>query len=240
MKKHLYFVAIPFLVFSFFCFCGCGSSKRQVLAANESQVKLRSMQSRLFDTTDKIKTLRTAMATLQDLGFVIDKADDVIGSISATKLDHYSVRITVSVRQHGDTQMLVRANAQYNLKAIEDPEPYQQFFDAFAKAMFLTAHHVGAEVAPGATVAAFDDQENRKEEEAKVATLAEAQGQEGSSKAETEVGVVARPEESTAHPENEIIPCANCGEQIGKLQLRFDYQGKTVCMGCYAKLVGQK
>lgn len=122
--------------------CGCESSKSQVLAAEESQVKLRSMQSRRFDTTDKIKTLRTAMATLQDLGFVIDKADDVLGTVSATKLDRYAVRITVSVHPYGETQMLVRANAQYNLKAIEDPEPYQQFFDAFEKAMFLTAHNV--------------------------------------------------------------------------------------------------
>jgi hypothetical protein len=124
------------------CLCGCESSRSQVLAAQESQVKLRSMQSRRFDTTDKIKTLRTAMATLQDLGFVIDKADDVLGTVSATKLDRYAVRITVSVRPYGETQMLVRANAQYNLKAIEDPEPYQQFFDAFEKAMFLTAHNV--------------------------------------------------------------------------------------------------
>jgi hypothetical protein len=28
------------------------------------------------------------------------------------------------------------------LEAIEEPEPYQQFFDAFEKAMFLTAHSV--------------------------------------------------------------------------------------------------
>jgi len=38
--------------------------------------------------------------------------------------------------------MLVRANAQYNLKAIEDPQPYQQFFEAFEKAMFLTTHNI--------------------------------------------------------------------------------------------------
>jgi hypothetical protein len=142
MNKQVNIIAILFLVSSSLSFYGCESSKSQVLATSESQVKLRSMQSRRFDTTDKTKTLRTAMATLQDLGFVIDKADDVLGSVSATKLDRYAVRITISVRPHGDTQMLVRANAQYNLKAIEDPEPYQQFFAAFEKAMFLTAHNV--------------------------------------------------------------------------------------------------
>lgn len=142
MNRPVNFIAALYLILSCLCFWGCESSRSQVLVAQESQVKLRSMQSRIFDTTDKIKTLRTAMATLQDLGFVIDKADDVLGSVSATKLDRYTVRITINIRPHGETQMLVRANAQYNLKAIEDPEPYQQFFAAFEKAMFLTAHNI--------------------------------------------------------------------------------------------------
>lgn len=142
MNRPVHFIAVVYLISNCLCFCGCESSRTEVLAVSESQVKLRSMQSRVFDTTDKIKTLRTVMATLQDLGFVIDKADDVLGSVSATKLDRYAVRITINVRPHGETQMLVRANAQYNLKAIEDPEPYQQFFSAFEKAMFLTAHNI--------------------------------------------------------------------------------------------------
>ena len=142
MNRPVNFITALYLVSSSLLLCGCESSRSQVLAAEESQVKLRSMQSRIFDTTDKTKTLRTAMATLQDLGFVIDKADDVLGSVSGTKLDRYAVRITINVRPHGETQMLVRANAQYNLKAIEDPEPYQQFFAAFEKAMFLTAHNI--------------------------------------------------------------------------------------------------
>ncbi len=120
----------------------CRSSRAQLLAADQSQVRLRSIQTRVFDTTDKRTTLRTIMATLQDLGFVIDDADDVLGTVSATKLDRYRMRMTVSVRPRGETQMLVRANAQYNLRAVEDPEPYQQFFDALSKAMFLAAHDV--------------------------------------------------------------------------------------------------
>jgi hypothetical protein len=82
------------------------------------------------------------MATLQDLGFVIDEADETLGTVSATKLDRYQLRMTVTVRPYGEGQLVVRANAQYNLKAVEDPETYQQFFDAFAKAMFLTAHQI--------------------------------------------------------------------------------------------------
>ena len=123
-------------------FAGCQSSKAQLLAAESSQVRLRSIQTRAFDTADKNATLRAVMATLQDLGFVLDDADDVLGTVSATKLDRYAVRMTVSVRPRGTAQLLVRASAQYNLRAIEEPEPYQQFFNALGKAMFLAANQV--------------------------------------------------------------------------------------------------
>ncbi len=122
----------------------CAStSTRHVLGTDSSQVALRSIQTRAFDTTEREDTLRTIIATLQDLGFVIDKADDVLGTVSATKLDGYRLRMTVTVRPRGDTQLLVRASAQFKLEAVEDPEPYQQFFVALEKAMFLTAHEVG-------------------------------------------------------------------------------------------------
>jgi hypothetical protein len=120
----------------------CAPSTHQVLATKESQVRLRAIQTRAFDTTDKEKMLRTVIATLQDLGFIVDKADNVLGAVSATKLERYTLRMTVSVRPRGETQLLVRANAQYNISAVENPEPYQQFFDALSKAIFLTAHQV--------------------------------------------------------------------------------------------------
>jgi hypothetical protein len=120
----------------------CAPSTKQVLATKESQVKLRAIQTRAFDTTEKEKMLRTVIATLQDLGFVVDKGDATLGTVSGTKLDRYALRMTVSVRPRGETQLLVRANAQYNIIAVEEPEPYQQFFDALSKAIFLTAHQV--------------------------------------------------------------------------------------------------
>ena len=108
---------------------------------SRSQVKSSSITSRIFETADNVKTLRAVMATLQDLGFLINKADEVSGSVSATKFDHHTMRITVGIRSHGETQMHVRANAQYNLKAIEDPDFYQQFFTTLEKAMFSAAHN---------------------------------------------------------------------------------------------------
>jgi hypothetical protein len=130
------------LLFALVFLASCAPSTRQILATKESQVKLRAIQTRVFDATDTDKMLRTVIATLQDLGFIVDKADHVLGTVSGTKLDQYILRMTVSVRPRGDTQLLVRANAQYNITAVENPEPYQQFFDALSKAMFLTAHPV--------------------------------------------------------------------------------------------------
>ena len=122
---------------------GCQTtSSSQLLKTNESQVKTRNIQTRAFDTIDKNTTLRTVIATLQDLGFVVDKAEEILGSVSATKLDGYQLRMTVTVRPRGKTQLLVRANAQYNLTAVDDPEIYQDFFTSLGKSMFLTAHNV--------------------------------------------------------------------------------------------------
>lgn len=117
-------------------------SKQQVLATDKSQVELRAVQTRAFDTTDKNLTVRNVIATLQDLGFVVDKADETLGTVSGTKLSGYTMRMTVTVRPRGKTQMAVRASAQYNLVAVTDPQPYQQFFVALEKAMFLTANEI--------------------------------------------------------------------------------------------------
>jgi PBP1b-binding outer membrane lipoprotein LpoB len=123
---------------------GCETMQARVLdsSTNKSAVQLRSMQSRAFETTDRQKTMRTVIATLQDLSFVVDKADMELGSISATKLDGYALRMTVSVRPHSEKRVIVRANAQFNITPVTEPKPYQDFFVALEKAMFLTAQQV--------------------------------------------------------------------------------------------------
>ena len=50
------------------------------------------------------------------------------------------VRLTVTVRPRGEQQLIVRASAQYYLKAIESPEPYQQFFRLLEQALFIQAN----------------------------------------------------------------------------------------------------
>lgn len=115
----------------------CVASQKNIFEAPESQAALRSIQSRVFDFTDRNRMLRTVIATLQDLGFIIDTADETLGTVSATKLAGYVLRMTVSIRPKGADQMIVRGSVQYNLEMVEDPEPYQQFFLALSKALFL-------------------------------------------------------------------------------------------------------
>jgi len=50
------------------------------------------------------------------------------------------VRVTVTVRKRNEGQSVVRASAQFYLRAVEDPEPYQRFFRALEQSMFLDAH----------------------------------------------------------------------------------------------------
>ncbi len=141
MQKNI--IKSAFLVLLLAALSGCQTTSRdQVMATTQSQVGLRQIQSRAFDTTDRERLLRTSIATLQDLGFVIDKADNDLGTVSGTKLNGYQLRMTVTVQPRGKKQSVVRANAQYNVEAVEDPEPYQQFFTALGKAMFLKAQEV--------------------------------------------------------------------------------------------------
>jgi hypothetical protein len=122
---------------------GCATTTERVLdTGDETQLQKRSYESRIFDTPDKEKVLRAAISTLQDLGFVIDRADLTLGTVSATKLAGYQIKITVSVRPKGNDRMVVRANAQFNVEPIDDPKQYQDFFTSLEKSLFLAAHEV--------------------------------------------------------------------------------------------------
>ncbi|MDH6248998.1 hypothetical protein M2129_000975 [Polynucleobacter sphagniphilus] len=146
-KKYITYVPLMIAISATTLLVGCNATmKERVLDSNaggQTSVELRSIQSRSFDTTDKAKTMRSTIATLQDLGFVIDKADLELGTVSATKLSGYALRMTVSVRPGASGKnMIVRASAQYNNVAVTDPKPYQDFFVSLQKSMFLTANEV--------------------------------------------------------------------------------------------------
>ena len=134
-KYHLWLAVILFVV------TGCATRNQHVMESG-SAVELRSFQTRAFDMTDKKKMLNAVIATLQDLDFIIDKADEDLGLVTGTKYSGYQIRMSVIVRPRGETQLAVRASALYNDKPIEEPLPYQNFFTALEKSLFLTAHQV--------------------------------------------------------------------------------------------------
>lgn len=129
------------LIVSMMLLGGCASQNSYVMSGG-SAVELRSFQTRAFDTTDKHKMMRTTIAVLQDLGFIIDKTDEDLGMLTGTKLRGYRIRMTVIVQPRGEKQLSVRASAIYNNKSIEDPMPYQDFFAALEKGIFLTAQKI--------------------------------------------------------------------------------------------------
>jgi len=134
--------SLPFVLICVSLLSGCANTTNQRVldTGDETQLQKRSYQSRVFDTADKERVLRASISTLQDLGFVIDRADLVLGSISGTKMQGYQIKITVSVRPKGNDRMLVRANAQFNITPVEDPKQYQDFFSSLEKSLFLAAN----------------------------------------------------------------------------------------------------
>jgi hypothetical protein len=52
------------------------------------------------------------------------------------------VRLTVTVRQRGEAQYVVRASVQFYLKPIEEPETYQRFFGAMERELLLEGQAV--------------------------------------------------------------------------------------------------
>ena len=135
MNKSILIVVMLLMI------AGC-AAPTGVITASGSQVELRQMQTREYETLDKRGTMRSVVATLQDLGFVIDKADYELATISATKLQDYEIRMTVTVREREGERLAVRANARFNEDPITDPLAYQDFFTSLDKAMFLTLHEV--------------------------------------------------------------------------------------------------
>jgi hypothetical protein len=120
----------------------CSNQPNKEIMQGASPVQLRSYQTRVFDSSEKLPMLRSVIATLQDLGFIIDETNADLGTVTGTRASGSRIRITVAVRPRGDSQLSVRASASIDLHPIEDPEPYQDFFNALEKAVFLTAQQV--------------------------------------------------------------------------------------------------
>jgi hypothetical protein len=120
---------------------GCATVPPDI-TGSDSQLESRQIQTRQYDTLDKPMTMRSVVATLQDLGFTIDQADAELGTITATRHHEYTMRMTVVVFEKGDERISVRANARIGENPVTSARTYQDFFVALDKAMFLTQHNV--------------------------------------------------------------------------------------------------
>lgn len=122
--------------------CAAPQPSPDLLAPTEAQMKIRSLQTRSFDLKDRQLAMRGVIAALQDLGFIIERANESLGLVTAARFaepNFYDVvGVTVTVRSETESRMMVRANAIYNNKPIEDPKVYQNFFATLERALFVT------------------------------------------------------------------------------------------------------
>jgi hypothetical protein len=131
-----------FTLLSLLALAGCAATTPANVTGAGTQLETRQIQTRRYDTLDKPMTMRSVIATLQDLGFTIDQADTELGTITATRLDDYTMRMTVTVVKKKGNQISVRANARIGERAVTDAETYQDFSVVLDKSMFLTLHKV--------------------------------------------------------------------------------------------------
>ena len=122
--------------------CAAPKPSQDLLAPTEAQMKLRSVQTRTFDIEDRRQAIRGVIAALQDLGFIIERANEPMGLVTAARFaepDYVNVvGVTVTVRPQEGGRMMIRANAIYNNKPIEDAKVYQNFFATLERSVFLT------------------------------------------------------------------------------------------------------
>lgn len=123
---------------------GCASPPKEpeaLLAPTEEQAKLRNLQTRSFDIADRRVALRGVIAALQDLGFIIERANEPLGLVTAARFAeprYYDVvGITVTVRSSNEKQTTIRANAIFNNEPITDPEIYRNFFATLERSLFM-------------------------------------------------------------------------------------------------------
>ena len=107
-----------------------------------ADLQTRQIQTRAYNTLDKQMTMRSVIATLQDLGFTIDQADLALGVVTATRLHEYTMRMTVTIVEKGEDRISVRVNARIGEDSIRNAATYQDFFVVLNKAMFLTLNKV--------------------------------------------------------------------------------------------------
>jgi len=122
--------------------CAAPKPPPDLLAPTDVQMKLRSFQTRSFDEVDRKQAIRGVIAALQDLGFIIERANEPLGLVTAARFaepNYYDVLgVTVTVRPQEAGSVMIRANAIFNTMPIEAATPYKNFFATLERSLFIT------------------------------------------------------------------------------------------------------
>ena len=99
------------------------------------------MQTRNFEVSDRTTAIRGVIQGLQDLGFIIERANEPLGIVTGARFaepNYYDVvGVTVTVRSAAEGQMTIRVNALFNNEPITDPEVYRDFFATLERSFFI-------------------------------------------------------------------------------------------------------
>jgi hypothetical protein len=139
VRTGLFVLGLAFLLQA--CVGGPQKPPKELLALTDNQMKIRSFQTRAFDIKDQNKVMRVVVSSLQDLGFIIERANGPMGLVTAGKFGpdgNGFVEVTVVVRSKGETQTEVRVNALFNTQPVKDPKAYRNFFTAVERSLFAS------------------------------------------------------------------------------------------------------
>lgn len=118
MKKIAFFAILVFI------FAGCMKNPDEKIF------------SRVYEF-NKEHTAKASVASFQDLGFIISKADYENGLIEAFKLDKGQAMNVKLAFGEENSQTLVATSAIFNNKFVQEEEIMNNFFQVLDKAMFF-------------------------------------------------------------------------------------------------------
>ncbi len=124
---------------------GCASSPPEepvnLLAPTDEQMRLRNLQTRTFDVSDRTTAIRGVIQALQDLGFIIERVNEPLGIVTGARFAEPKfydvVGVTVTVRSAAAGRITIRVNAIFNNEPITDPEVYRNFFATLERSFFI-------------------------------------------------------------------------------------------------------
>ena len=133
----------PIIIGALLALAGCATSTDYdpYVTAIDNQLQARSYQTRQIADTDYNRLVSAVIGTLQDYHFRIVELDPDLGTITAYQVTTYrsstrlggKTELTILIRNRGEHTYSVRMNMSTGLKADNESELYQQFFNALHK-----------------------------------------------------------------------------------------------------------